>query len=270
MARLYLKDKHQKRIADKILNLSQSGRFRKWDIWSDFITMTACTISLPDSKRREERGEMYQKIAKKYNKAEMEVFFSLFNDLVDAYEDDQEQDLLGELFMLLKLGNDYVGQFFTPYSICETMSGITVGDLKEKIKQKGYVTVNDPCCGAGALLIAFANEAKSQGINYQRQIKFVAQDIDFIAAMMCYIQISLIGCAGYVIVGNTLTTPPTEPLSNQNVWFTPLYFLDVWHWRRVAGVIKQAEKESAATGDTIIETEPEEKKETGRSKLTFF
>jgi len=56
---------------------------------------------------------------------------------------------------------------------------------------------------------------------------------------MCYIQLSLLGCAGYVIVGNTLTTPPTEPLENQNVWYTPLYFLDTWHWRRTAKKLSQ-------------------------------
>ena len=52
--------------------------------------------------------------------------------------------------------------------------------------------MNDSACGAGAMLIAFANAAKQYGINYQKQVLFVAQDIDHTAAMMCYIQLSLL------------------------------------------------------------------------------
>jgi hypothetical protein len=125
--------------------------------------------------------------------------------------------------------------------------------------------VNDSCCGAGALLIAFANEAKRQGINYQQSIEFVAQDIDFTAAMMCYIQLSLIGCAGYVIVGNTLTTPPTEPLANQNVWYTPLYFLDVWHWRRTWKMVSRMTKGIKAEEKAAV---PEDKCQKNKYEFT--
>lgn len=239
---LRLNNDYQKIIVDKISKLSQSGKHRKWTVWSDFVAMTACTLSLADIERRGDRERIYLNTAKKYGKTEMEIFYSLFSDLVNAYESNQEQDLLGELFMRLELGNDYAGQFFTPYSICVAMAALSAGNLKAEIEKRGYISVNDPCCGAGALLIAFANEAKRQGINYQRNIEFVAQDIDFTAAMMCYIQLSLLGCAGYVIVGNTLTTPPTEPLANQNVWYTPLYFLDEWHWRRTLKVILKTNK----------------------------
>lgn len=60
----------------------------------------------------------------------------------------------------------------------------------ELLKGKRYISVNDPACGAGAMLIAFANVAKKHGINYQKHVLFVAQDIDRTAAMMCYIQMS--------------------------------------------------------------------------------
>ena len=41
-------------------------------------------------------------------------------------------------------------------------------------------------------------------INYQQNAYFVAQDIDPLVAKMCYIQLSLLGCPGVVIIGNTL------------------------------------------------------------------
>lgn len=228
---LRLRNDHQKAIADKFESLLHSGRHSRWTIWSDFVTMAACTLSLADLRKREERERMYAGIAKKYSQKEMDCFCAMFADLVSAFDENPAQDLLGELFMRLELGNDHNGQFFTPYNVCTMMAMMTAGDLKAQIEKKGYIGVNDPCCGAGALLIAFANEAKRQGINYQQHIEFVAQDIDFTVAMMCYIQLSLLGCSGYVIVGNTLTTPPTEPLENQNVWYTPVYILTGWRWR---------------------------------------
>lgn len=243
MARaLRLSNDHQKTIADKFISLLHSGRHSKWNVWSDFVAMAACTLSIADFNKRGEREQMYADIAKRYTEPEIERFREIFTDLIDAFEDNPEQDLLGELFMMLDLGNDRNGQFFTPYHVCELMAMINAGDLKTEIAKQGYISVNDPCCGAGALLIAFANEVKRQKINYQQTIEFVAQDVDFTAAMMCYIQLSLLGCAGYVIVGNTLTTPPTEPLTNQNVWYTPLYFLDEWHWRRMLKTISRTNK----------------------------
>ena len=262
---LRLRNDHQKIIVDKFTSILRSGRHSRWTIWSDFVAMVACTLSLADIEKRGDRERMYADISKRYNKAEMDLFCSMFADLVNAFEENQAQDLLGELFMRLELGNDHNGQFFTPYDVCVAMAMMSAGDLKAEIAKRGYISVNDPCCGAGALLIAFANEAKRQGINYQQSIELVAQDIDFTAAMMCYIQLSLIGCAGYVIVGNTLTTPPTEPLANQNVWYTPLYFLDVWHWRRTWKMVSRMTKGIKADEKAAV---PEDKCQKNKYEFT--
>lgn len=269
---LRLRNDHQKEIVSKFESLLRSGRHNRWTVWSDFVAMAACTLSLADLSKCGEREKLYAGIAKKYNEKEMEQFSAMFADLINAFEDNPSQDLLGELFMRLELGNDHNGQFFTPYNVCLMMAKVSAGNLKAEIAKRGYISVNDPCCGAGALLIAFANEAKEQGINYQQQIEFVAQDIDFTAAIMCYIQLSLLGCAGYVIVGNTLTTPPTEPLENQNVWYTPIYFLDTWHWRRVAKKLSRLCEIPEKAADPVDEP-PKSKHEFtvgANGQLSFF
>ena len=53
-----------------------------------------------------------------------------------------------------------------------------LGEIDGQISKKGYISVNDPACGAGATLIGFANAVMAKGINYQDHILFVAQDID--------------------------------------------------------------------------------------------
>jgi len=169
---------------------------------------------------------------KKYEHDELALFPQLIEGTVDALEENPEQDYLGVLFQSLELSSHWNGQFFTPYNVCKMMAKMQ-GDIKERVTEKGFISVNDPACGAGALLIAFANTARAQGVNYQDHILFVGQDIDHTAAMMCYIQLSLLGSPGYVIVGDTLRHPPTVPLpKDYEIWYTPMYCSNVWRWRR--------------------------------------
>ena len=49
-----------------------------------------------------------------------------------------EQDFLGELFMALDMGNEWRGQFFTPYSVCSLMAAITLTEnILYKVKHCG-------------------------------------------------------------------------------------------------------------------------------------
>lgn len=220
------------------------GRYSRWEVWQDFITMSAISIAnVVGGPHKEAREREYMNHASRYSPKELEAFAQMLAEVVMEMERDPDQDLLGELFMALGLSNEWKGQFFTPYSVCRAMSGMTYGDdLKVRIEQRGWVAVNDPACGAGALLIAFANECRRPGndINFQTSVLFVAQDIDFLAGMMCYIQLSLMGCPGYVVIDDSISHPITGidprgliPRDGPNVWYTPMYFRDVWHWRRL-------------------------------------
>lgn len=213
-------------------------RYRPWDVWRDFIIMFACSLSNPvDKSHYEEREKRYLKIIKKYNKQEQKLFPELAAYVVIALEDNQEQDFLGSIFMELKLGSHSGGQFFTPYHICQFMAAAVEYDLVVQVKEKGYITIHDPCCGAGATLIAAIHEAKRRlkkaNMIYQNHVLVVAQDIDEIAALMCYIQLSLLGVAAYIKVGNTLTEPMSTEDNGENYWFTMMYFSDVWVMRRL-------------------------------------
>lgn len=205
-----------------------------WQAWSDFVELTAISISNTTEIRekvKREREERYMAIIGQYTKSEQAVFPELVGILVGSLERNSEQDFLGEMFMALELGSHWKGQFFTPYSLCKFMSAINTQDAKDKIGEKGYVTINDPACGAGATLIGARNNLELAGIG-DTQAFFVGQDIDRTAAMMCYIQLSLLGCAGYVVIADTLIHPVTGPMlwpnltEHQDAWFMPLNFTD--------------------------------------------
>lgn len=236
----HVRGEAQKELVKKFEVFSSNGRSR-WQVWSDWITMSAIAVSnATDRSHFDEREKQYLSIAGKYTRPEMEAFTEMLALLVVALEDNPEQDFLGELYMCLGLGNDHAGQFFTPYHLCEFMSAVTTPaeEFQQKIGDRGWVAVCDPTCGAGALLVAFANECRKKGINYQTDVLFVAQDIDYIVGMMCYLQMSLLGMPGYVVIGDTLASPSVSydkrgllPVNKGNVWYTPMLRIPVWQYR---------------------------------------
>lgn len=211
-----------------------------WRVWSDFITASAISLSNTlemNPERKAAREQEYCDCVKRLGGIEQAA--KLLGITVTAFEEKPSQDFLGELFIKLGLNNHWRGQFFTPYHICEFMAQITLMDAEVEIASKAYVSVCDCACGAGAMLIAGANVLRANKINYQKQALFVAQDIDRVAGLMGYIQLSLLGCPGYVVIGNSLTNPvvgetlfPIE-MPGQEFWYMPMFFSPDWIQRRV-------------------------------------
>jgi len=185
-----------------------------WQVWADVISAIACSLSNATDrspKHFEQREKEYAQCIERLGSVEAPA--KILGTIVMALENDPEQDFLGKMYMNLNLGNHWKGQFFTPYSICKMMSGITLGTADRQIEEQGYISVCDPACGAGATLIAAANTS--------------------------YIQLSLLGCAGYICVGNTISNPMTghvlfpQEKEGQELWYMPMFQSDVWHWRKI-------------------------------------
>ena len=212
-----------------------------WQVWTDLITMIACTLA--NSTDPDKNGDRYLEREKEYKQCEERIGgvdkpAQCMAVIVEALEKNPEQDFLGELFMELELGNHWKGQFFSPYCVCKAMSNIITGDVDKQIEERGYVSVCDPACGAGATLIATVRDMKLSKYNFQNHVLFVGQDIDRVAGLMCYIQLSLLGCAGYICIGDTLTNPMTghvlfpQEQKGQELWIMPMFRIGAWQWRR--------------------------------------
>lgn len=119
---------------------SLCGRFSRWEIWSDFVVMSAIAISnTVDHTNAKVREKTYKKIASKYKTAALERFAEMLAAVVTGMDNNPDQDFLGELYMSLELGNDHAGQFFAPYSVGRCMAEITGTDLKARIERDGWV-----------------------------------------------------------------------------------------------------------------------------------
>lgn len=105
----HVRGESQKNIVRFIEGLS--GKYSRWDIWQDFIIMSAIAIANtmggPQVKARE---GIYRSRAEKYSTKELEVFADMLFEVVAELERDQEQDFLGELFMALGEEPDWVAE----------------------------------------------------------------------------------------------------------------------------------------------------------------
>lgn len=90
--------------------------------------------------------------------------------------------------MLCELGNDASGQFFTPYDVCRCMVEISGEATRRQRMPDSFRFQTGLRCGRTA--DCFCQPVQEKNICYHDKVLFVAQDIDLIAGLMCYIQLS--------------------------------------------------------------------------------
>lgn len=185
-----------------------SGKYSTYDLFSDWVEVTALSLAnscrLIHDKVWKSREDRYFQIYEKYTKEEFENFSKCFAYLVRTFENFNFEDVLGDIYMGLDYGNKNTGQFFTPYYVSRLMSEITI---PKDYDGKEVITLNEPTVGAGGMVIATAETLYKRGFNPQKCLKIVAQDLDWKAVYMSYIQLSLLGLNALVVQGNTLTEP---------------------------------------------------------------
>lgn len=220
------------------------NKYSTHHVFEDFLEMSALSVSnAVDLHQAEEREKRYMEIVKKYLPEEAETFAELFAFLVLALENyaDAPEDVLGPIFHRLNLHNKYQGQFFTPNHICEFMGRMTLGDNGKVFEKKDYVTLCEPTCGSGAIVLGFAKALRREGYNFQTKVLVTAIDIDPKCVHMAYLQLSLFGIPAVVIHGNSLT------LDYQSYWYTPAYIWGGW-------AFKSAQDESDLDTETAVPT----------------
>ena len=217
---------------------------RGYDIFNDFLTLSTCSLAQP-FYRNEDIELRYKYTISKYTKEQAEEFPKLLAFLVSAFEEEY-QDFLGEVFMQLNLGNTRNGQFFTPYRVSKMMSSIT-GDHVKKYTGSDIMTLCEPCCGSGGMIIAFAEALMEQDINYQHCLYVEATDIDEMCYKMTYIQLSLLGIPAKVIWGDSLSMRYNEVL------YTSFFFLGDFK-QKIENRERINNLQEAVSEDTAINT----------------
>lgn len=246
MAKKKTAEKLDKRSFIKTFNLI-APQMHRYEVFSDFVKMAA--ISLHNGiVMNEELEKEYLEIVAKYKKDEVDKFCQLLANLVELLQP-EPMDMLGELYMELELSSDHTGQFFTPACIAQLMAKISCGDIAKQLEKKPFITVSEPACGAGGMVLAYVKEVLQQGYNPAEILWFSCIDIDRVAALMCYLQLSLWNVPAEVVIGNTIT------MEVRDVLYTPAHYFFDWDTKfrikKAFDLIRNLENE------TLVQEKPE-------------
>ncbi|EGY0660539.1 DUF1738 domain-containing protein [Salmonella enterica] len=206
----------------------------RWQVFSDFVHMAAC--SLYNALHRDEAFEAdYMQRVARYSAEDANNMARLLSEVVLGLEF-CPTDFLGRIYMISGLGNFHNAQYFTPYSVSYAMARMTLSHRISELTsgERDFITVSDPASGGGCMIVALAEAMLEAGLNPQKQMVAYCVDIDPVAAMMCYIQLSLMGIPAIVATGNSLSVEIKREMA------TPMFVLGHWHHRWQAEQTRQA------------------------------
>ena len=211
-----------------------------YTVLRDFFELSAISIrNAVDFWRDRETYEMrYNAIAEKYRKEHLEIIARAFamlgaQILKAANGDIPFADWAGEIYMDSGTSNGKAGQFFTPYSVSQCMARINFP--KDEVRAKlgsdpnRVLTVYEPTCGAGGLIVASIDALNEAGVNYSWNAFVDCGDIDPRCVHMTYVTLSLLGVPAVVRLGDALM------MEYRQNWFTPAYLMAWPHFKSRIG-----------------------------------
>jgi len=256
-------------IARELRNIHSRSGHNLARIWDDWISSMALAVANALDRRpevHERREAEYMQIVERHGKQTMESFKAMLFQLVEALTGEPD-DVLGGVYMALELGNDHRGQFFTPTSISELVSQLSLdpADMRAEVERVGFMTINDPAIGGGAMMIPMVSAMLQAGLSPSQHLHVTGIDIDASVLRMAYVQLSLLGVPAVLWVGDTLRMEMRED------WYTPVHIVEGWgpklRTRRMIERLRaleierpdsgEEEPEDESTEQPIAEPEPE-------------
>lgn len=221
------KEEHARALL-RLVEEAAYGRSRQ-QVFADFVELSCLAISnAVDRRQYEAREPRYLEIVGKYPREEVARFPRMLGHLTMALDDccrsADLDDVLGKIYMQADFGNEWAGQFFTPFEISRLSARLVVGD-GAKARELGFIDVLEPTCGSGGMVIALADALRDAGLSYQSAMHATCIDIDARCVHMTYLQLALLHIPAIVLHGNSLTD---EVWSR---WYTPAHVLGGWRRR---------------------------------------
>lgn len=171
------------------------------------------------------REDEYFEVIRPYSKEQLQEFSKALALLIQEMEAAPFTDILGPYYLEIAshASQQARGEFYTPPEISELMARISI-DPKKAVERGLPLTVNEPACGAGGMVLAIAKLFSPINLKGEKShvdlLRFTCQDINPVAMDMTYINTSLWGIPARMIWGDTLRATTTKSWKNI-------------HWQRV-------------------------------------
>ncbi len=167
-------------------------------VFDAFVRLAACTLAA------QTREAEYLEEAKQWEKSELDLFAEALGALIIQMECCPFEDILGGYYMefaLSQKGQQWNGEFHTPKPVCDLMARMMIGDATS-LPSDREITVCEPACGAGAMILSFAGACVP---DVRRRLRVTAIDISRTACDMAFLNTTLWGIPSRVIHGNSLS-----------------------------------------------------------------
>ncbi len=177
------------------------------DVFADFLEMAVCAVrkkTMPPGDAADAIEAQYMAVVKRNRPEDVRAMPRLLGITALAVQEGG-CDFLGQVTGDLELINGHMGQFFTPYDVSRMIAELTLDTVDEVIAEQGFVTVQEPACGAGGMIIAAADVIERKGFDIGRHLYVDGTDISPMCFRMSYLQASLRGIPATIRRGNTLS-----------------------------------------------------------------
>lgn len=177
------------------------------EVFHHFLEAAFCVLVspvMPAGERRDAVEDRYRKVMaldERYAKRLPELFAIAVAGI------DGEFDFLGPIAGHLAALNAAKGQFFTPWPLCQLLAHQTIdADLvKACVDRNGFITVQEPAIGSGAIALAAAERIRELGFDPGIHLWLTGIDVAMPCVQMAYIQLSLRGVAADIVHGDALS-----------------------------------------------------------------
>lgn len=201
---------------------ANAGAQRLATVFDDFVQLSALAFRNDvDFHGWNECEEQYLRTAGRYSREQLDRFAEALAYVAEAMHE-EPSDVLGRVYMELDLGNERLGQFFTPYDVARFMARLSLAGRNEEELHGEFLTLHEPACGAGAFIIAMTQEMRQAGLDPESQLHVTAEDISIQAVHMVYIHLAVLRVPAVVYHRNTLTRETFD------AWYTPTHILGGW------------------------------------------
>ena len=214
-----MKNYHQEflKLLDKTVRLCH---YSTQDLFKLFLKLSSIAIQ-NSVNYSQEREDIYLSSIKGLDKQTLQNICELLAILVKALES-QRHDFLGPIYTEIKGCDSKFGQFLTPDSVSKLMGELV---FHEKLKNQEFITVYEPSCGSGSTIINFIDTVFSYGINAQKKVFVVCEDIDINMCYMAYLQLSFLGMGAIIQHKDTLSNELFCTM------YTPMFFMEGWKYK---------------------------------------
>ena len=239
----------------------------------DFFELSAISIrnNFDFGQEHANFEKRYTEIAQGYKKEYLEGFATALGMLGKKIQDAVNGnapfvDWAGELYMDSGTSNGKAGQFFTPYSVSQCRARINFP--KDEVLAKlgsdpnRVLTIYEPTCGAGGLIVAAIDALNEAGVNYSWNAFVDCGDIDPRCVHMTYVTLSLLGVPAVVRLGDALM------MEYRQTWFTPAYLMAWPHFKKQIGRGKYPNSATVPKSSEPPENAPEPPKQETRELAT--